>query len=759
MVALILEPSAAKNTVATQQVNGKEGMPISEGVVDAGSGKSLASSVSTVRRIETLKELASNAGHTACLVAQPTFGSDAAFSAEGRVGGRPSLTRPRRAVYRPKTLRDKDRRTQHWTSARKRCARILESQKFELAIGITILFNIGVLIMQANESASEPVDCKDSADSSCGSTVGYVYINALLLAFYTAELALRMYTYRDVFFKTYWNNMDLAIVLTGIVDLVIDVLHTSKVSRGLVGLLRFFRATRICRAFRLLAFIPELYRLIQLLSGALRALFWGFILIVFMIIFWSLVTIEFVKPVVLEFGGEDCAENFNSIWHTAIYFFQILVVVDDWGACVVPLVLEKPWTIIFFGFAVITVQLFFMNLILSAIVDSAAAAREQDHEHRALENERLAVARMEKWKMIYASMDVQVEGFVSREELVQSFDDEDEVREFLQGLDITKQDLGDIFDLMDEDGSGLLPYDEFVNTFVKAQSQDARIYMMTVKLQTNHLLQAVREQAKQIQDIRTTVRSSAERIAKDGFGLHHHKDVHEDGESSGAFSSLSARSIVSVPPTAEAATPMAATPRRTVDSEPQPQPQHTNGERNNVSQCSATSRISDVPIPSTLGTDLATHTNDAANNTREDKTSKETHHSRRMLGSSERSTMEVSHSRVSAKELMRCLSAQLAEMQRQLTTEIQASVQSALLKATRSSACQLESTVHVLNAAGANNAAAASHSPKDVLLRAPEDDVHGASTCMSTADSLAKRDEPAQEGTLGGLEVVRSCYV
>jgi len=139
--------------------------------------------------------------------------------------------------------------------------------------------------MQANDS----VDCDEEA-GSCGSLLGYVVVNALLLVFYAGELGLRMYTYRVVFFKTFWNNLDLVIVLTGFVDLVIDILHTSDISHSLIGLLRFFRATRICRAFRLLAFIPELYRLIQLLSGALRALFWGVMLIIFMIIFWSVIT-------------------------------------------------------------------------------------------------------------------------------------------------------------------------------------------------------------------------------------------------------------------------------------------------------------------------------------------------------------------------------------------------------------------------------------------------------------------------------------
>lgn len=135
-----------------------------------------------------------------------------------------------------------------------------------------------------------------------------------------------------------------------------------------------------------------------------------------------------------------------------------------------------------------------VNLILTSIVDSAASAHEYDHEHRALGNQRSAKRHCENWRKLYSRVDSNQDGFISREELIHSFDTEPEVREFLQALDINKQDLDHIFDLMDSDDSGYLSYDEFVNTSLKAQAQDSRIYLMTVKLQTSQLLRAVREQ-------------------------------------------------------------------------------------------------------------------------------------------------------------------------------------------------------------------------------------------------------------------------
>jgi len=237
-------------------------------------------------------------------------------------------------------------------------------------------------------------------------------------------------------------------------------------------------------------------------------------LIVLMILFWSVITVEFINPNMgdVMFDSGHCNDSFNTVWNATLFYWQTLVAGDDWGTCINPLVQHMPWALLFFGFAFATVQLGFMNLILSAVVDSASAAREENHAERAVENQRIALRRMEKWKSLFVTIDANNDGCISLEELIDAFEGEEEVREYLQGLDIGQDDLSMIFRLMDANQSGNLCYDEFVNHFIKAQSQDSRIYLMTMKLQAAQIIRALQEQAEQLSAIQTSMyaRSASE---------------------------------------------------------------------------------------------------------------------------------------------------------------------------------------------------------------------------------------------------------
>jgi voltage-gated sodium channel len=362
-------------------------------------------------------------------------------------------------------------------------------------------------------------------DDDC---IGHAFtaINVILVLAYTAEVCVRIYTYRRAFLNSLWNILDVTIVVTGLIDVILDFC----VPRGPQRLmLKLFRVMRLFRAIRLLTIFPELYRFVELFTGALKALFWGFLLILFMILFWSVVSVEFINPRLgqVHFGDADdsCQRSFSTVWHTMLFFFQTLVVGDDWGTCINPMVVNMPASLIVFVLAVVTVQLGFMNLILSAIVDSAAAAREHDHQQRAAEKQRMERGRLEKLQSIYEHIDHNKDGHITLMELIDSFESEPDVRTYLQGMNINTDDLSTIFDLMDVDRSGDLSYEEFVSTFAKAQSQDARIHMMTVKLQGTQILREVREQAQSILTLAKQVVAAGQEVKK--LGKSEKRDEHK----------------------------------------------------------------------------------------------------------------------------------------------------------------------------------------------------------------------------------------
>jgi len=424
------------------------------------------------------------------------------------------------ALKNVRTQSRRDSHKQNWNDHRRLLAAVFESKRFEMCMGLIIVFNIGCMVLEADTGARCRTESRMGihdeysevdADNCIGSA--FTIINVLLVLVYTVEAGVRLYTYRCAFWKSLSNVLEVIIVVAGLIDVILDFAASSNQQRLLLKLLRVMR---LFRAVRLLTFFPELYRFVQLFAGALRPLFWGFILIIFMILFWSVISVEFINPNIdqVHFGDndEDCQRNFSTVWHTTLFFFQTLVVGDDWGTCINPMVVKMPSSLIVFVFAVVTVQLGFMNLILSAIVDSASAAREHDHQQRAAEKQKTERVKLEKLRSIYEHLDHDRDGCISLGELVDGFESEPEVRNYLQGLNISTDDLKNIFDLMDLDRSGDLSYDEFVNTFVKAQSQDPRVHMMTVKLQGSQILREVREQAE-------SMRNLAKQFVATGTGL------------------------------------------------------------------------------------------------------------------------------------------------------------------------------------------------------------------------------------------------
>merc|ERR1719198_1318655 len=83
------------------------------------------------------------------------------------------------------------------------------------------------------------------------------------------------------------------------------------------------------------------------------------------------------------------------------------------------------------------------------------------------------------------------DGLISYTELMTAYDN-GEVRDALNMMGLGREDLKIIFGLLDDDNSGSLDYNEFIDKFLKAQSQDLRIYLMMTKLRTDSTAKAVK---------------------------------------------------------------------------------------------------------------------------------------------------------------------------------------------------------------------------------------------------------------------------
>merc|ERR1712232_182528 len=93
------------------------------------------------------------------------------------------------------------RSRQEYSWCRLWLAELLESVMFEKVMGMVVVFNVVLLIMDTNASAK----CITETRQRCEIQSWISYFNYALLGIYTIELLLRMFAYRMATFSCRWN--------------------------------------------------------------------------------------------------------------------------------------------------------------------------------------------------------------------------------------------------------------------------------------------------------------------------------------------------------------------------------------------------------------------------------------------------------------------------------------------------------------------------------------------------------------------------
>jgi len=361
----------------------------------------------------------------------------------------------------------------------------------ETFINALICINVIVMIVEADHNA-QCVDATGHKPTACRSHTLEI-INFVFLVIYTMEAIAKLFIHRLSFFYTKYNCLDLFVVTTGLLTLVLETAFSSEDVPNL-QMLRMCRILRLARNIRIVRFFPELQKLVNGFICAMSAMAWGLILILLLLVFFAIVTVEVVHPVnvqLMEQYPEEvstwCAAAFDSVFHAALLYFQTLVAGDAWGGCIVPLIRFSPLVAVIFIAALACVQLAFLNLILSVVVDSAASSRESDREKQLRAKRHEEAEAVEHLREVIRHCDTDGSGEVTLDELKDGFQDNEMVEEILGLLDIRGDDIEDMFHLMDLDGSGTLSYDEFIDCIRKAEMQDTRVQLMLLSLQMQHI--------------------------------------------------------------------------------------------------------------------------------------------------------------------------------------------------------------------------------------------------------------------------------
>lgn len=192
-----------------------------------------------------------------------------------------------------------------WSQWRMKAGELVFSQSFETAMGLVILFNMGIIMYEADQDAlCFPTYYKDLGECPFRSnSFLWLYIlNILLNVVYTLECGIRLYVERGAFFCNKWNLIDLLTLIAGWTA----SLGQDLANIGEFAVLRMFRLVRVVRAVRVLVSIPEFYLLITGLSSSIKAIIFGSMMLVSVIIFWAVISVELLHPITSRLEFHQC---------------------------------------------------------------------------------------------------------------------------------------------------------------------------------------------------------------------------------------------------------------------------------------------------------------------------------------------------------------------------------------------------------------------------------------------------------------------
>jgi len=203
--------------------------------------------------------------------------------------------------------------------------------------------------------------------------------------------------------------------------------------------------------------------------SALRAIIFGTLVMAVIIVMWAVIAVSLVHPLnkqLVEIGVyndcERCGRAFASVTEACLTFLQTCIVGDEWGQVALPLMEEFPMTTFLFVPALLSLQIGLLNVVAAVIVDRQAQARQEDEKLQHALHQEALMGSYGRLANLFMAIDKDGNGSMSLDELLQCYRKEPELREIFELMDVSEEDLGLVFAILDKDRSGDVTFQEFV---------------------------------------------------------------------------------------------------------------------------------------------------------------------------------------------------------------------------------------------------------------------------------------------------------
>lgn len=294
--------------------------------------------------------------------------------------------------------------------------------------------------------------------------------------FFALEMIVAIVALRVQYFCNPWSYLDFTVANVAIIDTCLLPLVEGDGTDGNGGLstFRVFRLLKLMRLAKMLKVVPELMMVVQGLFASIKAMFWVFTLLLLVLYTAGIVCKEIIgtrESGYPAFSEQVMEEKSVLLFNNFMYFGSIsrsmttlfsMVILAEWSDVLRPVSERQPAMVLFFIVIVFVCSFGVLNVMIGVVVEhtNIAMTAQRNEEKLALEENQMKLAST--LADLVFTFDQNSDDRISRNEM-ENPGNAEELLAVLGSLGLPYgYSLGELFEMLDVDGNGVLSKLEFV---------------------------------------------------------------------------------------------------------------------------------------------------------------------------------------------------------------------------------------------------------------------------------------------------------
>jgi voltage-gated sodium channel len=287
-----------------------------------------------------------------------------------------------------------------------------------------------------------------------------------------------------------WNCLDLLLVVSAIAQRAAES-GTPKLS--VTRNVRLFRVTRILRVIRVVKICQSLRIMIFAILKSLDALLWVFAVLIFFKYLFAMVFMHATTEEFREYGNTSAEHliklkhDFGGLFQSFCTLFKVITNGRSWDEVYDSLSeVHAIYGLVFLAYVYFTVFLV-LNVVVGTVVDVTSRVALRDRDRKVTEEMSKVKEYAEDVRQFFSMADSNKSGTLSWEEFCEYLED-DKTKAHFQSLDLDISQAHVLFDLLDDNGDGVVGIREFLDGCIRLRGQARSIDLHLAIFQLQQLL-------------------------------------------------------------------------------------------------------------------------------------------------------------------------------------------------------------------------------------------------------------------------------